>query len=45
MCGNILQMGFYGHVMKCVGKRRIEEAKEIHVGGMKTQRREFQEGD
>ena len=28
-------MGFYWHVMRCVGIRGGGEAKKVHAGGMK----------
>ena len=35
ICGYILWMRFYGHVMRFVVRRVVGEAKEIHGGGMK----------
>ena len=38
-------MGFYVYVMRCVVRRGVGEAKEIHGGGgMKMCRRQYQEG-
>ena len=35
ICGDTSRMGFYWHVMRCVGRRGGGEVKEIHGGGLK----------
>ena len=35
ICGDISRTVFYGHVMKCVGRRGEGEVRDILGGGMK----------
>ena len=35
ICGDIQRMWFLGDAMRCLGKRGVGEANEIHCGGIK----------
>ena len=43
ICGDTSRIGFQRYVMRCVGRRRGGEVREIYGGGMKRRRMQFKE--